>query len=404
MKHTHIHIFSPTDCLTHETIQRYAQGKLSVQELRHAELHLADCTACSDMLEGYELIENKADIDLRIKRIDTEIDARIKREVETRIKRAIVPDARIKREPELRIKPEGKLLSMRFRRTMAIAATLLLLISVGVLVKFYSNTELSEETALLLETPKTSASASAFDSIGEALTPEMTKNEAITKSEHPQSDKPTVTTREMKTVTVAPPYFETEKIDVSTSDLKDAYSSSATSTSAGISPENMSISTGISSDFSKEESDSELVASDDETVEAESSFFGATRSTKSESSKKTVKRDSKKIGKENFDKQNYTDAGAAYEAVIEGGEKDDEEALFFSARTLFEKKDFDTALIRFDEIISKNNNYALEAKWYKALTLIELDKKTDAKKILTDLSKTSNPFREKAVNKLNELK
>jgi len=208
----------------------------------------------------------------------------------------------------------------------------------------------------------------------------------------------------MKTVTVAPPYFETEKIDVSTSDLKDAYSSSATSTSAGISPENMSISTGISSDFSKEESDSELVASDDETVEAESSFFGATRSTKSESSKKTVKRDSKKIGKENFDKQNYTDAGAAYEAVIEGGEKDDEEALFFSARTLFEKKDFDTALIRFDEIISKNNNYALEAKWYKALTLIELDKKTDAKKILTDLSKTSNPFREKAVNKLNELK
>jgi TolA-binding protein len=51
MKDT-IKIFSETGCISHETLWRYRQGKLSTKEKHEVELHLTDCELCSDALAG----------------------------------------------------------------------------------------------------------------------------------------------------------------------------------------------------------------------------------------------------------------------------------------------------------------------------------------------------------------
>jgi tetratricopeptide (TPR) repeat protein len=68
----------PTDkrkCLSAKTIADYHEGRLTKEEMRIVEEHVADCPLCSDALEGYEFV-NKETFEQDISEIRRRIDER----------------------------------------------------------------------------------------------------------------------------------------------------------------------------------------------------------------------------------------------------------------------------------------------------------------------------------------
>ncbi len=404
MKHTFQHIFSQTECISPHTAEEYVHGRLSAKDTRIVELHIADCNICSDLIEGVEET-SKQNIDIQqvIGIIDSKIDARIKRETLN-----IVP-------PESRVKPTGRIVSMRIKRSFSIAATLLLLATLGILIRYYATDSLIESSAML---DKAESSKSAlYDSVSETQISDNEEIESLTEKSYDDT----------KLATVAPvlntpethasdrsekPMFEKESdiiSDISTTDVSKTEAiinenKSATSSNNLLTASNPTNGTSTGTIVNEDESKTAVAGIEADDEVEQSSFFGVTRSLTTDKDKRDAKSNLKKIGKDRFENQKYDEAADAFEAVVEGGEKTDQEALFYSARSLYEKKDYDTALIRFDELIAKKGNYALESKWYKAQTLIKLNQISEAKAILEDIRKSENEFTQKANQLLESLK
>jgi hypothetical protein len=68
-----LNILEPTECLSSETIQKYFDGNLSKEEMHEVERHLVDCEICNDELEGLALLDNSANLDFRINRLNQDI-------------------------------------------------------------------------------------------------------------------------------------------------------------------------------------------------------------------------------------------------------------------------------------------------------------------------------------------
>lgn len=68
------HIFFDTDCPTDDVLLHYVQGKLSSEEKRAVELHIADCEMCSDAVEGLMLMQNPEEIIIIENELNTKID------------------------------------------------------------------------------------------------------------------------------------------------------------------------------------------------------------------------------------------------------------------------------------------------------------------------------------------
>ena len=74
--------------------------------------------------------------------------------------------------------------------------------------------------------------------------------------------------------------------------------------------------------------------------------------------------------------------------------------------TFYNNKKYKEAIQKFELILveTPTTTKTYEAKWYKALCLIELKDETAAKKLLNELTYVNNPFSKQAEEKLNELK
>lgn len=70
-------IFSETDCLTPEVLTAYAENRLSNEDRYLVEKHLTDCELCSDAMEGMSLVKDKTEIKSIFIGIQKEIDKRI---------------------------------------------------------------------------------------------------------------------------------------------------------------------------------------------------------------------------------------------------------------------------------------------------------------------------------------
>jgi len=66
-------IFSDSECISEETMYAYIENKLTSQERRIVEVHLASCELCSDALEGLSLVRDKE----KIRRIVSDINEKI---------------------------------------------------------------------------------------------------------------------------------------------------------------------------------------------------------------------------------------------------------------------------------------------------------------------------------------
>lgn len=72
-------IFSETDCLTPEILSAYAENRLSSEDRYLVEKHLTDCELCSDALEGISQVKDKPGLKNIFTELQQEIDKRTKK-------------------------------------------------------------------------------------------------------------------------------------------------------------------------------------------------------------------------------------------------------------------------------------------------------------------------------------
>ncbi|PCH93720.1 MAG: hypothetical protein COB85_06490 [Bacteroidetes bacterium] len=72
----HIDIFSRSRCLSENDLRAYAENSLSAEEKLSVEKHLVDCELCTDALEGYKLMNDPSEFELRTSSINRQIDAK----------------------------------------------------------------------------------------------------------------------------------------------------------------------------------------------------------------------------------------------------------------------------------------------------------------------------------------
>ncbi len=119
-------IFTPTDCISEQTIFDYIDNKLSTKERHAMEKHLVDCDLCSDALEGLEIVKDRNRIGL----------------INQKINERIAP-----------IVNKKKIIKINYRAITAVAAGLLLLIGSVFLFKEFTSTRMEEKNVADMKKP-----------------------------------------------------------------------------------------------------------------------------------------------------------------------------------------------------------------------------------------------------------
>lgn len=80
-------------------------------------------------------------------------------------------------------------------------------------------------------------------------------------------------------------------------------------------------------------------------------------------------------------------------------------ATYYSGVAYMELNEYDVAVYKFNQVINDNLNvFYDQAKWYKSLCLLKLNKEEEAKGILRNISKTTSYYNTQAKELLKELK
>ncbi len=83
----------------------------------------------------------------------------------------------------------------------------------------------------------------------------------------------------------------------------------------------------------------------------------------------------------------------------------DVNALFYGGMAAYYKKDFTEADLRFEKVVtSKNNSFKQEGYWFKAMALLENNKKEEAKKLLQEIIDGKGFYTNRATEKLKQIK
>lgn len=421
MKNLQNHIFSTTTCISKETMLKFINKQLSQKELHEVQKHLIDCDFCSEALEGLKYAKNSS----VLFNIDHKITARTEQKT--------VPFARI-----------------------ILVAASVLFIAVG---GYYTITNFNDvaqlkENELSYQEPKNNTTPTTIETLLPA------QEEQLQEQKEAEGDKITVIEEdrtEAKAEEKASDYYrfadeKNKDSDVSKKEAQGYVSQQAAS------PNTITTSTGSTYKTELAESDDALMdiestVTQDKTVLKESRIEYGTKNdanfdqlAKNQAPNKVVNADKEK--KSIDTKQRAKKAMEAPSAVSVTDElknstdKDTEEKLeretvtrndsistnetvSFSeasgglatgsttnSRSIltdgiadFNAKKYTEAIQNFDLILAESptTTKTYEAKWYKALCLIELKDITAAKKLLNELVQVNNPFSKKAEDKLKEL-
>ena len=186
MSNKYINIFNGGSCYSTEELQNYLSGKLPKDKVLEIELHLSNCNMCRDEYEGLTLLKDTKKLPIIINEINTDIDNRIKRDVKARVK-----------PTEYRIKPNA-----RIKRILSVAASIILLIGIGFIVKFYTSDVADKNTAYYA--PKMPDSNEDTNRAVEAITTDLdttVKKINVTTDKASEKNKVTSTIEAKKNLT-----------------------------------------------------------------------------------------------------------------------------------------------------------------------------------------------------------
>ena len=72
-------LFTPSGCLTSETLRRYEDSSLNTREKKAIEKHLSECELCSDAVEGLKLMNNPEKISSIVAEINKNLNYNLTR-------------------------------------------------------------------------------------------------------------------------------------------------------------------------------------------------------------------------------------------------------------------------------------------------------------------------------------
>lgn len=425
MKNLQNHIFSTTTCISKETMLKFINKQLSQKELHDVQKHLIDCDFCSEALEGMKYVKNSS------------ILFNIDHKITSRTEKKTIPFARI-----------------------ILVAASVLLIAVGgyYTINNFNDVAQLKENELSYQEPANTEPllVPQEDQLQEQKEAEQeTEGDRITVVEEDRSEAKA----EEKTSYYRYVDEKNKDNDVSTKETQAQGYVSQNSTL----PTTITTTTGSTYKTELAETDDALMdfestIAQDKTVLKESridsdSYRGGIKSDENidglaknqapqkvantENAKKTS--DTKQRAKKAMEapsassvddeSKNKTDKDAEENLEREADNRNDNistnETLSFSeasgglttgsttnSRSAltdgiadFNAKKYTEAIQNFDLILAESptTTKTYEAKWYKALCLIELKDVTAAKKLLNELTYVNNPFSKKAEEKLKEL-
>lgn len=417
MKNLQNHIFSTTTCISKETMLKFINKQLSQKELHDVQKHLIDCDFCSEALEGMKYAKNSS------------ILFNIDHKITSRTEKKTIPFARI-----------------------ILVAASVLLIAVGgyYTINNFNDVAQLKENELSYQEPANTEPllVPQEDQLQEQKEAEQeTEGDRITVVEEDRSEAKA----EEKTSYYRYVDEKNKDNDVSTKETQAQGYVSQNSTL----PTTVTTTTGSTYKTELAETDDALMdlestvtVAQDKTVLKENSKSDANidQLLKNQAPQKVVNTenakksgDTKQRAKKAMEapsassvddeSKNKTDKDAEENLEREADNRNDNistnETLSFSeasgglttgsttnSRSAltdgiadFNAKKYTEAIQNFDLILAESptTTKTYEAKWYKALCLIELKDVTAAKKLLNELTYVNNPFSKKAEEKLKEL-
>ena len=167
-EHLHTSLFSESDCLSEQQIYAYIDGKLNAQERHAVEKHMLGCELCADAMEGLSLVKNRKIID--------ETVALVKEKYPI----AIGSKKTENKEPVI--------IAFNYKRTFAIAASVLLLIGAGFMFIHYSDNA-QKDVAMNNEIVKDPQEKNENEKTEPVIPPQKNEQE-LEKSQEPALESP----------------------------------------------------------------------------------------------------------------------------------------------------------------------------------------------------------------------
>lgn len=103
-----------------------------------------------------------------------------------------------------------------------------------------------------------------------------------------------------------------------------------------------------------------------------------------------------------FNTKKYGEAAKQFHKLLKK-QPDNPDVLYFGGVSEYINGNSNKALSNFDKLLSSGNKYTDGAKWYKSQILLQKGKKDQAKQLMKELSTTNSIYRERSVQKLEEL-
>ena len=372
--------------LSKEDIQHYIEGSLSRSGLRKIEEHLADCDLCSDALEGFRMLSTFEQNE-SVNKISAEINRKVHKKSQ---------------------------LVIAIRRVAAIAAVLLFCIG----LTFYLN--------LILNNNSTQVSQNLIDKKKTELTSEdRTKSDTVfaetSKSIPSIIESPNGKSsgnieelpgngdgkrNESKNLKAPEPETENDKNGEIAFDWVSPISDDEKKINDDYNQKNLN-----GDNINKQENNTSLIPEGNENIDQDVTLPEIVTVTSPNNSYSGVPQYSP-ISTETLSKQkknsNTKDepmTGSEYkigttENLTDSTSIDKSSDLFNQAMEYKTSGENEKAIMNLNQVIKLNSKLKPQAMWEKANILFTLNKITEAKKVLKDLSEIDSPFQKQAKDKL----
>ena len=417
MKELHNHIFSNTVCISKKTMLKYINKQLSKSELHEVEKHLLDCEFCSDAFEGIKLTKNSS----MIFAIDNKIDQRVRR---------------------------GENNQPLMRSLMVAASILIIVFGAYFTFDYFDNAVQNQTEFTVVETTEKEDKEFQIHSeqpinnvievsSGKELKAVVAERKKETEDKFPNTivvndneERIVEEDLSLKEEVVAgkipvlqeetsSPYFEPVVEEMAQNDMiapeeeiQPTFSADKTKkASRRISKKKSGKLKNIYTihnykvyDYTEEYQLKYELSRSAQSREAEVDYANEVEQKQSKSilEKTKVEVTYKEVleqGFEHLKDDQYNQAKEQFNLILKTHPKD-LNALFYEGMCLYRLKMFHEALPFFHQvIIDKNDVFKEEAKWYKALILIETDK-IEGKKLLQEIIDDNGFYKNKAIDQL----
>jgi len=106
---------------------------------------------------------------------------------------------------------------------------------------------------------------------------------------------------------------------------------------------------------------------------------------------------------QSFNDHNYKAASKQFDKIL-NTEPDNKDALYFQSVSEYINGNSKGALKGFDKLLDQNSKHIEGSRYYKSQILLKKGKKEEARILLEELSRSNGAFKQRALEKLDELK